>query len=102
MHILACGSLRQHLCPDVLIRIFVFGGFAYLVDKIQNYKHELETEIQELKGILPICSYCKKIRNDSGEWEVLEHYISGHSEAKFSHGMCPDCAKEHYPQFVNK
>ena len=54
-------------------------------------------EIKTLRGILPICSHCKKIRDDTESWQQLEEYISTHSEAKFSHGICPDCAKKHYP-----
>ncbi|MCL4458095.1 MAG: transporter substrate-binding domain-containing protein [Nitrospirae bacterium] len=51
-------------------------------------------EVRTLRGILPICSYCKKIRNDKGYWEQMEMYIREHSEAEFSHGMCDDCAKK--------
>ncbi|MBI5213560.1 MAG: PAS domain S-box protein [Nitrospirae bacterium] len=58
---------------------------------------ELQTalaKVKQLSGMLPICSYCKKIRDDNGYWKQIEAYISEHSEALFSHGMCPDCAKE--------
>ena len=51
-------------------------------------------EIKTLRGIIPICSYCKKIRNDEGAWEIIEAYISTHSDAQFSHGACPVCYKE--------
>lgn len=51
-------------------------------------------EIKTLRGIIPICSYCKKIRNDEGAWEIMEAYISTHSDAQFSHGACPECYKE--------
>jgi PAS domain S-box-containing protein len=51
-----------------------------------------ELEVIKLRGLLPICSYCKKIRNDKNYWEQIESYISSHSEALFSHGVCPDCA----------
>lgn len=53
-------------------------------------------EIKTLKGILPICMHCKKIRDDSGYWNQLETYIRKHSEVDFSHGICPDCMNEHY------
>ncbi|MGM0601067.1 MAG: ABC transporter substrate-binding protein [Candidatus Rifleibacteriota bacterium] len=56
------------------------------------------TEIKTLKGILPICSSCKKIRDDKGYWEKLENYIKLNSDAEFSHGLCPDCLKELYPE----
>ncbi len=57
------------------------------------------TEIKTLKGILPICSFCKKIRDDKGYWEQVEVYVKRHTQADFSHGICPECAKEHYPNF---
>lgn len=58
-------------------------------------------EIKTLRGILPICSSCKKIRDDEGYWNQIEYYISVHSNAEFSHGICPDCAEQLYPDSVN-
>jgi len=52
------------------------------------------SEIKTLRGILPICAYCKKIRDDEGLWKQLEAYISEHSEAEFTHGACPECAQK--------
>lgn len=52
--------------------------------------------VKTLKGLLPVCAWCHKIRNDAGYWERLEAYISAHSEAEFSHGMCPECFAKHY------
>lgn len=63
--------------------------------------NELKSALQEIKslrGMLPICSYCKKIRDDDGYWNKLETYIREHSEAEFSHGICPECAKKFYPE----
>ena len=57
------------------------------------------SEIKRLSGLLPICSHCKKIRDDTGYWSQIESYIREHSDAEFSHGICPDCAKIHYPEF---
>mgnify|MGYP000369887611 CR=1 FL=1 len=54
--------------------------------------------IKVLQGILPICSYCKKIRDDKGYWSQVEIYISQHSQADFSHGICPDCKKKYFPE----
>jgi hypothetical protein len=48
-------------------------------------------KVKQLKGLLPMCSYCKSIRNDGDYWQQLEAYISDHSEAEFSHGICPTC-----------
>jgi len=54
-------------------------------------KRAQESEIKQLRELLPICSYCKKIRNDKNYWEQIESYISHHSNILFSHGICPDC-----------
>lgn len=54
-------------------------------------------EVKTLRGFLPICAHCKKIRDDQGYWNRIESYIQAHSEAEFSHGICPDCARELYP-----
>jgi PAS domain S-box-containing protein len=53
-------------------------------------------EVKKLSGLLPICSHCKKIRDDKGYWNILESYIQKHSDASFSHGMCPECSDELY------
>ena len=61
----------------------------------QNEKlQETLSRVKQLEGIISICSYCKKIRNDANSWEQMETYISKHSEALFSHGMCPECYKK--------
>jgi CheY-like chemotaxis protein len=62
---------------------------------------ELEKALQEIKrlsGLLPICASCKKIRDEKGGWHPIEEYIASHSEADFSHGICPDCAQRLYPE----
>lgn len=56
------------------------------------------TSVKTLSGLLPICAACKKIRDDKGSWNYLETYISRHSEATFSHGLCPDCARKFFPE----
>ncbi|MGB8336214.1 MAG: MASE3 domain-containing protein [Desulfobacterales bacterium] len=56
-------------------------------------------EVKTLSGLLPICSHCKKIRDDRGYWNKIETYISNHSNAMFSHGICEECVKKHYPDF---
>jgi len=64
---------------------------------------ELETalaKVKKLSGMLPICSSCKKIRDDKGYWNQIEEYIRAHSEADFSHGICPECARKLYPEVM--
>jgi len=73
--------------------------------ELQIRKEELEkalSEIKTLKGILPICSYCKKIRDDKGYWNQIESYIHKHSEAEFSHSICPNCLKKHYSELFDE
>jgi PAS domain S-box-containing protein len=60
---------------------------------------EALSKVKALKGLLPICANCKKIRDDNGYWRRVEEYIRDHSEAEFSHGLCPECAKHLYPEY---
>lgn len=60
------------------------------------------TEVKTLSGLLPICAGCKKIRDSYGKWQNLEDYISSRTEAEFTHGFCPDCARKLYPEFSGK
>ncbi len=69
-----------------------------LGEKNKRFSNYL-SEIKKLRGILPICTNCKKIRDDKGYWNQIESYISAHSQAEFSHSICPDCAKKLYPEF---
>lgn len=64
-----------------------------LINRLENSL----AEVKLLSGFLPICSACKKIRDDSGYWRQIETYISSHSEAQFSHSVCPDCLEQLYP-----
>ena len=75
---------------DISLRKEIENDRESLISKLQN---ALET-IKTLKGIIPICSYCKRIRNDKGAWDQMEAYISNHSEAQFSHSVCPECQKK--------
>jgi hypothetical protein len=89
------------------------GGFYHTV-RSDRKKAEEERErlilklrdalskVRTLSGMLPICASCKKIRNDKGYWEQIETYLRDHSEAEFTHGICPDCAKKLYPEFHAK
>ena len=63
--------------------------------------HETLAQVRSLRGLLPICSSCKKIRDEKGHWQALETYISGHSQAEFSHSICPSCAQRLYSEFMD-
>jgi hypothetical protein len=58
-------------------------------------------EVKILRGLLPICASCKKIKDDEGYWIQIESYIKNHSEAEFTHGICPECVEKLYPDFFN-
>ncbi|MCF7794731.1 MAG: response regulator [Candidatus Cloacimonetes bacterium] len=91
--------------PELLARVkahvslkLVSDKQKMLIEKLQKALHEIQT----LSGLLPICSHCKKIRDDSGYWKGVEHYIAEHSDAQFSHGICPDCMRQYYPKVAEK
>ena len=69
------------------------------ITEIKNELRRRETEVKTLRGLLPICASCKEIRDDKGYWHQIESYIADHSEAEFSHGICPKCAERLYPEF---
>ncbi len=69
-----------------------------LIDELQ----EALVTVKKLRGLLPICASCKKIRNDGGYWTQIEKYIEDHSDAVFTHGICPECTEELYPDFSKR
>ena len=85
-------------------------GFSWgKIKQADEEKSKIITELQSalervkiLSGMLPICASCKKIRDDKGYWNKIEAYIEKHSEAEFSHGICPECAKELYPEYFSE
>jgi len=87
------------LILNVFIRVVVFLAFVYLVRRTARQHRMLQREVQMLTGLLPICSFCKRIRDDSDTWVQLEQYISNHSEAEFSHSICSDCLRQYYPDY---
>jgi ABC-type nitrate/sulfonate/bicarbonate transport system substrate-binding protein len=84
------------LCVAALVTVLVSAFSASLLRATRRLRRALD-EIQTLRGILTICMHCKRIRGDRGTWEELERYVSDHSDARFSHGLCPDCLVAHYP-----
>jgi len=77
--------------------------------RMERQREELLSELQSalthvktLRGLLPICAWCKKIRNDHGYWQDVESYVHDHSDADFSHGICPDCNEKYYKEFMEK
>jgi hypothetical protein len=81
---------------NMLIRMTVLLVLAFVT---WNYRAAAR-EVKILQGIVPICMYCRKIRDEQDRWQPLEEYIPTHSEANLSHGMCPDCARIHFPDVL--
>jgi len=77
----------------VNVGIRVAGLQAELAARIAELEEAL-TRVDQLHGILPICSYCKKVRNDTDSWQQVESYVSAHSNVRFNHGVCPDCKEK--------
>ena len=90
------GSLGL-LLFQTTIRTSAIVVMALWFARLSKHERDLHRHVQTLEGLLPICAFCKSIRNDAGEWERLEKFISTRSDAQFSHGFCPSCQKTHYP-----
>ena len=80
-----------------MLVLLVALWFARLAD----FERDLSRHVRVLEGLLPICAFCKSIRNETGRWERLESFISRRSEAEFSHGICTTCGKAHYPDMFD-
>jgi hypothetical protein len=87
----------ENMVGNAAIRIITLALFAFLIDRVTQQARV----IRVLKGFLPTCSFCKKIRNENNRWEEMEHYIVRHSEAEFSHTFCPECGKRHYGKYAD-
>lgn len=84
--------------PELLARVEVGVRFVELQRKLAERVQELEralTQVRRLEGLLPICSYCKRIRNEQDYWERVDAYISQHANVRFSHNICPECYTKH-------
>lgn len=91
--------MKNHLRQMALLQSKLEIADETLESRVKMRTAEIEktfSTLNTLKGIIPICANCKGIRNESGQWEAIERYIQKHSEAEFSHGLCPDCDKELY------
>ena len=101
---------QTDLLPELLgftTSLFMFAGIVLISPIFKTIKQSEEkqraltnelkkrlSDIKTLSAMLPICSYCKKIRDDKGYWELLDAYVSKHTDAQFSHGICPECAEK--------
>jgi len=98
-------TLEENVIPDWAaavnagIRLIVLVGLAVLLVAARE-KRALALRVHILEGILPICSFCKKIRRPDGVWEQIETYVSNRSDARFSHSFCEACGRKHYGEYV--
>jgi len=88
----------QDALLTAMIRISTFTLLALLTFRLSEHERALERDLAVLQGLLPLCSFCKSIRNAQDEWESLESYLESRSGAEFSHGICPDCSRQRFPQ----
>ena len=81
---------------EILLFAFVGLGITWLAQQLRAARLRAEDALEQVRtltGLLPICAWCKKIRDEEGRWQQLERYISLHSDAKFTHGLCEECAR---------
>ena len=81
---------REELHARVRVGARMLDLQAALADRVRDLEDAL-ARVKQLQGLLPICSYCKKVRDDRNYWQQVETYIEGHSDAQFTHGICPEC-----------
>lgn len=107
----AVPELWKALCNRSLavFAIWVTAGLGLQRKKAEEQrevafreKEKAMGELRILRGLLPTCASCRKIRNDQGDWTQMELYIRNHSEAEFSHGICPECMKALYPELCER
>jgi sigma-B regulation protein RsbU (phosphoserine phosphatase) len=91
------GNLNAALLLKAVRYAIQRQGMLREKDRLVNELRDALRNVQILQGLLPICSACKRIRNDNGYWQQVEEYFTRHSNAKFSHGICPECVKTIYP-----
>lgn len=94
-------SVFFELAVNNIIRIMVLSLFAFFLDRTSLERKALSKQIRMLEGLLTVCSCCKRIQNEKEQWEPMEKYISEHSEADFSHGLCPECLEKYYGKYFN-
>ncbi len=92
-------SLLANACGAFLVTT----GLVFMsLQRVANDLRHARDEVRQLSGLLPICANCKRIRDDSGYWHQVENYIKSHTEAEFTHGICPECMRQLYPRVADK
>lgn len=110
--VLGIGNKAQDYTEKDIELVYYFADVAWEITMRKQAEETLEAErrqlqsalneVKTLRGIIPICANCKQIRDDKGYWNEVERYVSDHTDAKFSHGICPNCMKKLYPSYPKK
>ncbi|MDA8078257.1 MAG: hypothetical protein M0Z79_04895 [Nitrospiraceae bacterium] len=111
----ASGKVFSSLFVEIWNGLVHLAFFVVIIILVSKLKADLEersrligelqdamAEVKTLSGLLPICAWCKNIRDDDGYWNKVESYIAKHTEAEFTHGICPECARKVYPELFDK
>ena len=87
---------------NACVRLGLLFFITFLCAKLSEQTQALRARVRTLEGFLPTCAFCKDIRDEAGNWHQIEEYVASRSEVRFSHGVCPTCAAEHYGEALNK
>lgn len=85
-----------------LAALIVYLFICYILFSYEINRGKYKSKIQKLEGLLPICSYCKKIRDDKNTWHSIDSYLTRKADMDFTHGICPDCMKANYPEYYQR
>ena len=96
------GQFDRHMLARSILYSIERKSLFQEKERLIAKQRELLADIKVLNGLLPICAHCKKIRDDQGYWHEVEQYIQTHTATTFTHGICPKCAKNHYPEIGKK
>jgi hypothetical protein len=109
VYVVVYGFIRIDALRDFIFGLLVgfqvfaaFGLAVMVMDRIRLRAEENERRVTQLEKLLPICSYCKKIRDKNNGWHVIETYIEERTDSQFSHGICPECLGKHFPDYAEK
>lgn len=91
-----------NIISNAFITSLALSLYAFFLNKISEKNEYLKKSVYMLEGILPICSVCKKIRDEDGNYQKVDEFITSHSQAQFSNSLCPECAKEFYPNYFKE
>ncbi|HXH71317.1 MAG TPA: hypothetical protein VNI58_00675 [Mariprofundaceae bacterium] len=107
--LLSTPQVEAWMLIDILIASVIATPITYTLLKLlqRSHRQQLEladalAEVRELKGLLPVCAGCKRVRDDDGYWEQIDVYIHKHTRAEITHGLCPACVDRYYPGLFDK